>query len=239
MEELDLKKLISIFWNKRLHIIVIALIAMIIGTIYSFYLVTPEYQSYTTLVLVKDSTTDTTEETATQTTITSSDIGLAQNLISTYSNLVKSKSILRETINNLGINESESTLKDKITVSQIDDTEILKITVQDEDPVKAMKIANEVTDVFAKNIAQKIYGINNVYVVDEAEESITPCNVNHVRDILIFLIVGIVIAIIYVLIANMFDNTIKCSEDIENATELTALVSIPYVSDENKKGGIN
>lgn len=237
MEELDLKKLISIFWNKRLQIIVISLIAMIIGTIYSFYFVTPKYQSYTTLVLVKDGSTE-NEESTTQ-TITSSDIGLAKNLISTYSNLVKSKSILRETINNLGINESEDTLREKITVSQIDDTEILKITVQDEDPVKAMKIANEITNVFAKNIAEKIYGINNVNVVDEAEESITPCNINHIRDILIFLIVGIVISIIYVLIANMFDNTIKSSDDIENSTELITLVSIPYVNDENKKGGIN
>ena len=43
MEELDLKKLINIFWNKRLHIIVISVIAIIIGTIYSFYFVTPKY----------------------------------------------------------------------------------------------------------------------------------------------------------------------------------------------------
>lgn len=237
MEELDLKKLISIFWNKRLHIIVISVIAMIIGTIYSFYIVKPQYQSYTTLVLVKDGNAN-NEDTATQ-TITSSDIGLAQNLISTYSNLVKSKSILRETINNLEINESEDTLKDKITVSQIEDTEILKITVKDGDPVKAMKIANEITNVFAKNIAQKIYGINNVYVVDVAEESITPFNINHIRDILIFLVIGLVIAVIYVLVANMFDNTIKSFDDIEDSAELTALVSIPYVNDDNKKGGIN
>ena len=139
----------------------------------------------------------------------------------------------------MGINESEDTLKDKITVSQIEDTEILKITVKDGDPVKAMKIANEITNVFAKNIAQKIYGINNVYVVDVAEESITPFNINHIRDILIFLVIGLVIAVIYVLVANMFDNTIKSFDDIEDSAELTALVSIPYVNDDNKKGGIN
>ena len=102
-----------------------------------------------------------------------------------------------------------------------------------------MKIANEITNVFAKNIAQKIYGINNVYVVDAAEESITPCNINHIRYILIFFVIGLVIAVIYVLVANMFDNTIKSFDDIEDNTELTALVSIPYVNDDNKKGGIN
>lgn len=225
MEELDLKKLISIFWNKRLHIIVITVIAIVIGTIYSFYFVTPKYESNTTLVLI-----NTNKE------VTSSDIGLAKNLIGTYRQLVKSKSVLRPTINNLGINESEETLSKKITVSELEDAEMLKITVEHEDPVQAMKIANEVTKVFSEKVSE-IY-IDNVYVLDEAEESIVPSNVNHVRDILIFAIIGIVISVIYVLIANMFDNTIKDAEDIENSTELITLVSIPYVSEETKKGGI-
>lgn len=235
MEELDLKKLISIFWNKRLHIIVILVIATIIGTIYSFSFVKPKYESYTTVVLVKDGTkTDST----TQETITSSDIGLAKNLIGTYSKIVKSKSTLRETINNLGINESESTLENKITVSEIEDTAMLKITVKHEDPVQAMKIANEITSVFAKKVSE-IYKIDNVYTVDQAEQSITPCNINHVRDILIFFIIGLVISIIYVLIANILDTTIKDANDIESNTELIALVSIPYVNENNnKKGGI-
>ncbi|MBO5349472.1 MAG: hypothetical protein J6A89_06630 [Clostridia bacterium] len=233
MEELDLKKLISIFWNKRLQIIIISLIAVVIGTIYSFYFVTPKYESYTTVVLVKD--TANTEESS---EITSSDLGLAKNLIGTYSKLVKSKSTLRETINNLGINETESILEDKITVSEIENTAMLRITVRDENPVQAMKVANEVTNVFAKKVAE-IYKIDNVYTVDQAEESITPCNINHGRDILIFLIVGLVVSIAYVLIANMFDNTIKDADDIESNTDLITLVSIPYVNDENKKGGIN
>ena len=226
MEELDLKKLISIFWNKRLHIIVITIIAIVLGTIYSFYFVTPKYESSTTLVLI-----NTNKE-----TVTSSDIGLAKNLIGTYRQLVKSKSVLRPTINNLGINESEETLSKKITVSELEDAEMLKITVKHDDPVQAMKIANEVTKVFSERVSQ-IY-IDNVYVLDEAEESIVPCNVNHIKDILIFFVIGLVISIVYVLIANMFDNTIKDAEDIENTTELISLVSIPYVSEETKKGGI-
>lgn len=231
MEELDLKKLISIFWNKRLHIIVISIVAIIIGAIYSFNFVTPKYQSYTTLVLVKA-----TEESETTKTITSSDVGLAKSLIGTYSQFVKSKFILRPTINNLQLNESEESLAKKITVSEIEDTEMLKIIVKDEDPVKAMKIANELTRVFAEKVPQ-VY-VDNIYILDEAEESITPCNVNHAKDILIFFVIGLVISVVYVLITNMFDTTVKDSDDVENSTELTALVSIPFVYDDGKKGGM-
>lgn len=232
MEELDFKKLISIFWNKRLHIMVITLIAVIIGAIYSFYFVTPKYQSYTTLVLVKAVEN---EETNTK-TLTSSDVGLAKSLIGTYSQLAKSKSVLRPTINNLQLNESEDTLVKKITVTEINDTEMLRITVKDENPVKAMKIANELTKVFAEKVSEMY--VDNVYIVDEAEESIVPCNINHVKDILIFFVIGIVISAVYVLIANMFDTTIKDSDDVENSVELTTLVSIPFVNDEKQKGGI-
>ena len=233
MEELDLKKLINIFWNKRLHIIVISVIAIIIGTIYSFYFVTPKYEAYTTVVLVKDATNG---DESTQ-TITSSDIGLAQNLIGTYSKLVKSKNILRQTINNLQLNETEETLKNKITVSEIEDSEIIKIAVKDENPVQAMKAANEITNVFAKTVTD-IYKINNVYTADEAEEPIVPCNVNHIRDIAIFFIIGLVISVIYVLVSNMFDNTIKDADDIESNSELITLVSIPFVNEDSKRGGI-
>lgn len=233
MEELDLKKLIGIFWNKRLHIVVITVITMIIGAIYSFYFVTPQYESYTKVVLVKDSTG---AEGSSNSEITTTDLGLAQKLIGTYSQLVKSKSILRKTINNLGINESESSLEKKISVKEITDTEMLKITVKDEDPVQAMRVANEVTAVFAETVSD-IYKINNVYIVDSAEESLVPCNVNHMRDIIIFCVIGIVISVVYILIANMFDTTIKESEDIENRAELITLVSIPLVTDDNRKGG--
>lgn len=236
MEELDLKKLIGIFWNKRIHIAVITIVTMIIGAVYSFYFVTPQYESHTKLVLVKDYTNGNGEEITDQ-TITSSDIGLAKNLIGTYSELVKSKSILRKTINNLGINESESSLERKITVKEIQDTEMIKITVKDENPVQAMRVANEVTKVFADTVSD-IYKINNVYIVDSAEESIVPCNVNHIRDILIFCAIGLVISAVYVLVSNMFDTTIKDAEDIETNVELITLVSIPFVTDENKKGGV-
>lgn len=232
MEELDLKKLINIFWNKRLHIMVITLIAIIIGFIYSFYFVTPKYQSYTTLVLVK--ATENTENSTK--TITSSDVGLAKSLIGTYSQLAKSKTILRPTINNLQLNETEDTLMKKITVTEINDTEMLKITVKDENPVKAMKIANELTKVFSEKVSEMY--VDNVYILDEAEESITPCNINHPKDLIIFFAIGLVISAVYVLIANMFDTTIKDSEDIESNTELTTLVSIPFVNDDINRGGI-
>lgn len=237
MEELDLKQLVNIFWNKRLHVISIVLIFLIIGTVYTFLFVTPKYKSYTSLVLARS---ESTKENETDTsTITQTDITLNQKLVSTYSELVKSKNVLREVIKNLNINESEENLKDNITVSAVKDTELIQITVTNYYPDRASDIANEIAKVFTKKVGE-IYNINNVYIVDEAERANTPYNINHIKDIAIFIAVGLIVSVGYVLISNLLDTTVKSAEDIEKELGVVALASIPLLKDDTKKmkGGI-
>ena len=242
MEELDLKQLINIFWNKRKQILMVVLVCIILGAAYSFLFVKPKYKSYTTILLTKfQAEIVDGQEIKTTETITQTDLTLNQKLITTYSELIKSKNVLREVIKNLGINHSEDALKSKITVSAIEDTELIQISVVDADPVIAKQIANETARVFAKKVAE-IYNINNVYTVDAAEISDVPYNINHIKDILIFAVIGVVISAVYVLIANMLDTTIKSQEDVENTLELTVLASIPFINEDQKnimKGGIN
>lgn len=213
------------------------LIFLIIGTVYTFLFVTPKYKSYTSLVLARS---ESTKENETDTsTITQTDITLNQKLVSTYSELVKSKNVLREVIKNLNINESEENLKDNITVSAVKDTELIQITVTNYYPDRASDIANEIAKVFTKKVGE-IYNINNVYIVDEAERANTPYNINHIKDIAIFIAIGLIVSVGYVLISNLLDTTVKSAEDIEKELGVVALASIPLLKDDTKKmkGGI-
>ena len=101
MEEIDLKELLSLFWSKKTQIILIILIFMLLGVIYTIGFVTPKYTSTTLLLATSGSSADKTN------TITTTDVTLNSKLVSTYSALVQSKSVLRQVISNLGINESE------------------------------------------------------------------------------------------------------------------------------------
>ncbi|MBS5858117.1 MAG: YveK family protein [Clostridia bacterium] len=238
MEEFELKELIRMFWNKKIHIILITLIFIVIGTIYTIGFVTPMYTSSTTLVLAaSDKTTETNKQAG---TITTTDVTLNSKLVATYSELVKSKNVLRQVISNLGIKVNEEDLRNNITVSSVKETELIEITVSNENASYAAKIANEIAKVFTAKVGE-IYNINNVHVVDEAEVSTEPSNINHTKDIVIFAFIGIVISVMYVLIANMLDTTVKTQEDIEKAIKIPVLANIPiYNMDmENlrKKGG--
>lgn len=233
MEELDLKELFNIFWNKKLYILLIVAIFIVIGIIYTYVFVTPDYESTTTIILAKSTTTETGTESG---TITTTDLTLNKNLVSTYSELIKSKTILREVINNLNINKQEEQLKSSITVSAVEDTDLIKIRVTDSDPEIAKRVAEEIADVFIEKVANGVYNINNVQVWDEAEVATSPYNINHIKDIIIFMFVGLIIAAAYVLIANMLDTTIKSAEDVEKYIGLPVLASIPeYIWEE--KGG--
>lgn len=238
MEEIDLKELFEILWHKKVQIILIILIFMVIGVIYSVGFVTPMYSSSTTLVLA--GTASSTEEQSTN-TITTADLTINSKLVATYSKLVKSKNILGQVISNLGINVNEEQLRQNVQVTSVEDTELIEITVSNENAEYAAKIANEIASVFEEKIAKEIYNINNVHIVDEATVSTEPSNVNHVKDIVIFAFIGAVVAVTYVLIANMLDTTVKTQEDIEKGIKIPVLASIPMYDMEmeklKKKGG--
>lgn len=231
MEEIDLKQLFNIFWSKKTQIILIILIFMTIGFIYTIQFTKPMYSSSTTLVL----TTSGDDKSNTNSTITTTDITINSKLVSTYSELVKSKNILREVNLNLGIEIDENSLRDNIVVKSVSNTELIEITVENENPDNAAQIANEIARVFTEKV-KDIYNINNVQIVDEAEPSSVPSNINHIRDIAMFSCIGIVIVIVYVIIVNMLDTTIKTAEDIEVIYDIPVLASIPAIKKLETKG---
>ncbi len=233
MEEIDLKELLRMFWQSKTQILLIVAIFIVIGVIYTLGFVTPKYQASTTLLLATNSSSEKTES------ITTTDITLNSKLVSTYSKLVGSSKIIRKVISNLSLDIDENTLKKNISVTAVEDAEMIQIAVKNEDPVLATKIANETAKIFIENV-KEYYGIENVHIVDEAEVPQRPVNVNHKKDIIIFAFIGIVIAGMYILVANMLDTTIKSEEDIEKISGLTVLATIPLyegTEDRRKKGG--
>ena len=231
MEELDLIDIFKMFWNKKFAIIFIVAICGAVGYVYSTYFVEPVYTSYTTMVLVQAES-----PTGTEGAITANDLTINQRLVSTYSELIRSRSVIRTVLENLGLEREldETSVARSIRVTAVRNTEVIEIAVTNPNPAYSVLIANEIADVFSEKVSE-IYNINNITIVDKAELSSAPSNVNDIRTIAIFAIVGVAIAAAYVVIANMLDVTIKSTEDIENLTKLPVLTSIQVIN--MKKAG--
>lgn len=234
MEELDLKSIYTMLCRKKFLVIGIILISIIVGVIYSYKIVVPDYKSSTTLILgrIVDSTTESSVNVDNR--ITQTEITINSNLVSTYSELIKSKTLIKKVKDNLNINIDEDDLRNSISVSRLSETELIEITVKNESAELASKIANEIAKVFSDKI-QEIYNIQNVYIIDAAIPEDTPYNVNHVKDVIIFTILGFILSFGILILYSILDNTIKSVDDIENEIGLKNLNIIPVKKQDLKK----
>lgn len=218
MEEINLKELFDYFKNKFTWIIITIILVVGLGNVITTITRVPMYRSSTTIVLVSDNSGD----------YNSTELQLNKNLVGTYSEIIKSRTVLNEVISNLGLTYTAEDLSKNITVASVENTEIIKITVGDTDNKQAAKIANEIANVFMTEI-QKFYKLNNVSIIDKAENSIKPYNVNYVKDNLIYILAALVLSGGVIFIMFYFDTTIKTSEEIENKLGLTVLGVVPKV----------
>ena len=221
MEEIDLRELFEYFKNKIFTILIITILVMIAGNIYTTLTRVPLYKSDTTIVLVS--------ETQTQNNYT--DLQMNKNLVDTYSEIIKSRKVLTPVIKNLDLDYSYAELKNTVSVSSVTNTEIIRVSVSNKDPEKSKEIANEIGKVFSEEI-QKIYKLNNVSIVDKAIVATSPYNINYFKDNVIYLAIGLVLSCGLVFISFYFDTTIKTSEEIENKLGLTVVGIVPKVEKE-------
>lgn len=228
MEELDLKELFNYFLSKITIITLIILFSVLGSCIYQLYIQKPLYSSYTTIVLTRSS------ESNNETAITQNDITINQKLVSTYREIMKSHRVLNQVINNLKLKTTADELSKKITLTNEKDTELIKISVSDEDSSQARDIANEIASVFSNEIID-IYNIKNVNVIDYAEQSISPYNVNFLKQTLIAIIFGVVVSFGFVFVVYYFDTTIKSVEEVEKKLGLPILGAVP--TSQSRRGG--
>ncbi len=222
-EEIDLKSILQSFWDRKIGMAIIILICIILGYIYTTYFVSPVYTATATAILTSNGTE---ENDGSQIAVTQSEVTLNSSLLSTYRGIATSDSVVGAVISNLGLNMSAEALKSQISVTSATNTQIINISVENADPSLAAKIANEIRRVFAERVAE-LYDMNNIKPLDDAKVPTAPSNINHVKDILMFAAGGIVLAIIYVVVANLLDNTVKSSSDIEKAIGINVIAEIP------------
>ena len=219
MEEINIRDFLNYLKKYVLVIAAVALVLVIGVFVYDKSIKKPLYTTYTTIILTKSN------ETQTGTTITQNDILLNQKLVETYSKIIKSKLVLEQVISETGVTYTAEELSENVSVEAYENTEMLKISVTDQDPELAASIANSIAQVFSGEIA-KIYQINNISVVDVA---VTPEEVSNntlKRDLLIALFISIFGTIGVVFVVYYFDDTVKLTDDLEEEIGMPVVAKV-------------
>ena len=232
MEEINLKDLFNYYLKKLPIIIVVTIVTLLIGFIYAAYIQVPLYHGTTTIILVqKQNDKDTSYA-------YQNELNINEKLVTTYSQIIKSRRVLEQVINNLKLKTTSKELADDINVTAVTDTSIIKVSVSNKDNKKAVLIANEVANVFKKEVSN-IYNLENVSIVDNAILESNPYNISLLKELLIAGTIGIVMSCGVLFVIYYFDNTIKSKTEIEDIIGLPVLAEVPTakkLTKNNKRG---
>ena len=224
MEEINLRDLLSYFKKRLILFIVVVLFVVSAGTIYSVFILKPEYKSQATVILSSDKSKNTIQ----------SEINANKNLIDTYTEVVKSHRVLDRVKSEMQIEDTYEQLVKKVTVASLKDTEIISISVVDLNKNHSYSLANRIADTFTDEIGQ-IYNDKSVNVLDRAVESQKPYNVDIVKQEAIYAAAGIVLATAVIFLMFYFDRTIKTTEQIEQLFKLPIYGKVRKLETEKQK----
>ncbi len=214
-------------------LITIVLAFVLSGIIYTEISYKTHYSSRATL-LVHD------KETGTST----SEISTSTYLAYDYMQIIQSRNVLQKVINNLGLKDySVKKLQKCIGFETPEKTRIIFLTVTTTDKEMSQKIAEEICEVSKERIADimntqttadggVIEEASRLIVVDGAgapNRVVSPMK----RNIIIFLILGVIGAIGVLFIFYVTDDKINGEEDISTYLHIGTLAEIPY-SDSKK-----
>ncbi|MGL5578153.1 MAG: YveK family protein [Fusobacteriaceae bacterium] len=168
---------------------------------------------------------------------------LDQKLAATYIEIAKSPSVLSSVIKNLNLDYGVGSLSGKIEVKTVEKTEFIEIMAQDTDPVIAMRIANETGKEFADKI-KDVMTFKNIRMIEEAGIPRVPQPKKTGIIVGMFLVAGIGVALVLVILSELFYSKLRRPKEIEDILESSVLLNVPLYDDiedlenlYNKRGG--
>jgi len=224
--EIDLKELIEMLL-RRWWIILFGII--VFGIIGSVVCLTSQkiYEASATL-MVGSSTT------AQYDNLNLSQLQVNKELVSTYQEIAVSSNVLQDVISKLNLDISPKELAGQIKVSNVNDTEIIRVSATSPIPEMAMDIANTTAQVFQDKV-QTIMNVDNVKIVDPAalpEHAIKP---NKKLILAAALFLGLVISVGIIFVIEFFDKRIKNLDFFEKELNLPILATIFDVKEYKKE----
>lgn len=225
-EEISLSELFATLKRHIGKIITLGLAGLILAAAYTFFFVTPQYES--TSKIVVNQTQNTGQA------ITNTDIQTNLNLINTYQSIIREPIILEDVIEMTDSNLTVSQLRNKITVQTQNNSLVFGVTVSDESPYEAAELANATATSFEEKIGG-ILEVESVTILSEATPNLSAVSPNVPLNIVIGLILGLMSGIGFAFLSEYMDNTVKGSQFINENIGWTDLGSISLMTEKELK----
>lgn len=220
-EEFTLNDLLSMLWTHRTVIIITSLIFGIFFFCYSNYFVKETYTANGVLYVSNQEYQFDAEDDSIQ----KSDIESARALSITYMETLKTRSFLTHISNITGNKYSWKSIKKKLEIKSVNETELLSVSFTSYSKTDAYNIANAIINNASDKLSSVFKG-GKVYIVDTVIVPEKPDEKNTFLKTLLGIFIGAVFSAICAFLIDIYDTKIHKSEDVANRYNVSILGKI-------------
>lgn len=229
----SIKNIIKLLFAKIWLILILTILCGGAAFGYAKLVMPLKYQSYTTMY-VKNNMENTAN-------FSNNDLNTARSLVSTYIAVLQSDTMLENAgerlvekfgndriAQNFRFKDGKVTpdsLRNSLTMSAVDQTEVLKITAITKDAEVSAELCRSIAEL-APEYLIRVVGAGSVETIDVARISNSPVFPNVPKTSVIGALAGMLLAVLIIFLIDYFDNTIKDSETISKKHQLSILGEI-------------
>ena len=222
-DEIDLVELFYLLWGHAWQIILCLVLGAGLALGYTKLLVTPLYQATSSIYIVSASNNS---------VVNLTDLQIGAQLTADYQELILSRPLLEDVIENLELTNGEgepmstAALSRMITITNTDDTRILKVTVTSPGPQESADIANELIDQACIYLPQ-IMETEEPNLVEEAIPPTQKSSPSTAKNVVLGGLLGACLACGVLVVRYLMNDTFVTPDDVAKYLGVQPLAVIP------------
>lgn len=217
---IDIINMMFTFWW---FIVLLAVLAGSATYAYTKLTATPTYSSSGMLYINTQAEQKTND-------VNTSAIQSVINLMPTYVEVLQSQQFLDVVSDDIDNKFSANEIKEKMTITTQDKTNIIKISVSSEDAHDSYLICDSIVNNAYDEIIRVFEG-GSVKLLSTPSENSSPNSTNAVKRGVLGFAAGAVLAMLIVFLINLFDTRIKSSEELSNRYNIPILGEVSNLHD--------
>ena len=216
--------------DKWKNVVLIVLSFLLISSIYNIFFINKEYEANVKIFIGKQKFKNITE------TYNNEEINLYQRLITTYSEVIKSKKLINESIKGSKMNYLQDKYKninydllmENLTVNPIANTQIIEIKYKSLNPQQSYDLLYSITENLI-SYSKELYPNVNITILEQVHVNLKPLMNKKLTIIGLGLMLGLIVGIGGIIGVMYLNNTYKNQKSLEEEIGLTVIGVIPKI----------
>lgn len=227
--EIDLNRLIHLVLKGWKLVVTMTVLFALCAFLYTEFMVVPTYTSSGKLAIYNRSS----EAQESIGGYAATDYTASVKLVNTCIDIMQQPQFLDRVRTQLSDEDAAAVSLGKISLSAVDETEILSIRVTDTNPYRAQRITDAILKVAPSELKEHIF-VGSITSIYSATTAVLRSNGMTTR-VFGAAVLGIVLSVLLILLADLLNNTVGSGEELSTQYGLPILGNIPDVGKEKKR----